>query len=45
MSIIITDVLEHVQNDKEYLQEIINELQDICNNMGEYEEEENIPLF
>lgn len=45
MSIIIADVLEHVQNDKEYLQQIINELQDICNNMEEYEEEESIPLF
>lgn len=45
MNNIISDVLEHVQNDKEYLQQIINELQDICNNMEEYEEEEEIPLF
>lgn len=42
---IISDVLEYVQNDKEYLQKIINELQDICNNMEEDEEEKNIPLF
>ena len=46
MNNIIRDVLEHVQNDKEYLQQLINELQDICNNRVEdEEEEESIPLF
>lgn len=39
MNNIIYYVLEHVQNDKEYLQQLINELQDICDNMKEYEEE------
>lgn len=42
MNNIISDVLEHVQNDKEYLQQIINELQDICDNMVEDEEIEII---
>lgn len=32
MSMIISDILEWCQNDMEYLQELINELQTIVNN-------------
>lgn len=42
MSKIISEILEWCQNDMDYLQELIDELQDIVNSR---EEEESIPLF
>ncbi len=38
MSMIISDILEWCQNDKEYLQELINELQNIVDTEEEEEE-------
>lgn len=42
MSKIISEILEWCQNDMNYLQKLIDELQDIVNSR---EEEESIPLF
>lgn len=42
MSMIISEILEWCQNDMDYLQELIDELQEIVNSR---EEERTIPLF